>query len=179
MKLGNKGLKDYYLNFTNSEINKKLDRDITFDIEIEINDVNDIPKNITCNLYQNNKDLQCKLEKYTSINIKHIFISKEPYDNINIIEGKTLTFKTFRNKEIDTFIAGSIEKGKCDKDGIKYLFYFRNCTSLKNKIGTEFSLQMNYPNSEGKCTIIVSRFTSKNLFDVECSIKDENSCSKY
>ena len=177
MKLGNKELKDYYLNFTNSEINKKLDRDITFDIEIEINDVNDIPKNITCNLYQNNKDLQCKLEKYTSINIKHIFISKEPYDNINVIEGKTLTFKTFRNKEIDTFIAGSIEKGKCDKDGIKYLFYFRNCTSLKNKIGTEFSLQMNYPNSEGKCTIIVSRFTSKNLFDVECSIKDENSCS--
>ena len=177
LKLGNKGLNDYYLNFTNSEINKDLDRDITFKIEIEINDENDIAKNISCDLYQNSKDLQCKLEKYTTINIKHILISKEPNENINVIEGKTLTFKSFRNKEINTFIAGYIEKGDCDSDKIKYLFYFRNCTSLSNVVGRKFSLQMNYPNSVAECTILPPRIPSQNSYDAECSIQGENSCS--
>ena len=174
LKLENDGLNNYYLNFTNSIINKDLDRDISFDIEIYLNET---AKNITCNLYQNNEDLQCNLEKVTSVDIKHVKIQKEQNSNLNAIEGKTLTFKNFINKEINTLIAGYIEKGKCDKDGVKYLFYFRNCTSQINKVGTKFSLQMSLPDSKAECTIL-NNMPSLNLYDVQCSIQGENSCSK-
>ena len=174
LKLENSGPSNYYLNFTNSNINTDLNRDISFDIEIEINNEK---KNITCDLYQNSKDIQCNLLKYTNKDINRIYIPNNPNNNLNIIKGKTLTFTNFANKEINTFIAGYIEKGGCDEDGINYLYYFRNCFTFIKRPGIEFNLLMTLPNSTGQC-IIINNSPSLNLYDAKCTIKGESSCTE-
>ena len=103
LKLGKNGNDNYYLNFTNSRIDYELKSDISFEIPVNINEID---KSITCYLYTNQKDIQCSIGNYANINIKHINITTEPSDNINSIQGKTLKFSAFKNKEINTLIAG-------------------------------------------------------------------------
>ena len=83
----------------------------------------------------------------------------------------------FANKEINTFIAGYIEKGGCDDDGINYLYYFRNCFTFIKRPGIEFNLLMTLPNSTGQC-IIINNSPSLNLYDAKCTIKGESSCTE-
>lgn len=166
----------YYLNFTNSTIiNYILGSDISFVLETKINNEN---KNITCYFYKNITDIQCLLETYGKLDIEHIEISKDPDNDKNSIKGKTLLFNNFVSKEINTFIAGYIEKGKCDdSDNDNYTFYFKNSTSLVNIKYTEFSLLMNIPNHIANC-FIFDNFYSEKSYDVKCSVKGDKSCSE-
>ena len=166
----------YYLNFTNSTIsNFVLSSDISFVLETKINNEN---KNITCYFYKDITDIQCLLETYGKLDIEHIEISKDPDNDKNSIKGKTLLFNNFVSKEINTFIAGYIEKGKCDdSDNDNYTFYFKNCTSLVNMKYTEFSLLMNIPNHIANC-FIIDNFYSEKSYDVKCSVKGDKSCSE-
>ena len=166
----------YYLNFTNSTIiNYILGSDISFVLETKINNEN---KNITCYFYKDITDIQCLLETYGKLDIEHIEISKDPDNDKNSIKGKTLLFNNFVSKEINTFIAGYIEKGKCDdSDNDNYTFYFKNCTSLVNIKYTEFSLLMNIPNHIANC-FIIDNFYSEKSYDVKCSVKGDKSCSE-
>ena len=166
----------YYLNFTNSTItNFVLSSDISFVLETKINNEN---KNITCYFYKDITDIQCLLETYGKLDIEYIEISKDPDNDKNSIKGKTLLFNNFVSKEINTFIAGYIEKGKCDdSDNDNYTFYFKNCTSLVNIKYTEFSLLMNIPNHIANC-FIIDNFYSEKSYDVKCSVKGDKSCSE-
>ena len=173
LRLGKGGNNNYYLNFTNSIIDYTLTSDISFNIPININEID---KNILCYLYKNNKYIQCDIGNYANVDIKHIYISTEPSDNINSIQGKTLKFNNFKNKEINTLIAGYIEKGGCDTDKINYTIYFRNCKSEMSNLNKEFSLPMSLPETSAKCKIINGN-PLQSLYDVFCSIKGPNSCA--
>ena len=173
LRLGKSGNNNYYLNFTNSNIDYTLTSDISFDIPISINEID---KNILCYLYTNKKYIQCDIGNYANADIKHIYISTEPSDNINSVQGKTLKFNNFKNKEINTLIAGYIEKGQCDIDNINYTIYFRNCESQMNNLDLEFALPMSLPETSAECDIINTN-PSRSLYDVFCSIKGPNSCA--
>ena len=161
------------MNFTNFTINYPLKSDILFSLPIKIND---IEQNSICHLYKNEKNIICDFENLDKNYIRHIIISEEPNMNIDYIKGKTIKFNSFRNKEINSFIAGQIENSTCDSDNINYTFYFRNCSSEINKIGLEFTLKMTIPNSIAQCKIIQNVIITS-LYDVKCTIKGEKRCS--
>ena len=172
IKLGINDNYKYYLNFTNSTIDYDPTSDISFNLPIKLNNID---QNSICYLYQNNKDIKCDFNNTEKTYIKKIIVSNNPENNIELIQGKTITFGDFSNKEVYSFIAGSIEKGSCDSDG-NYTFNFRNCSSEKSFINNVFNLQMDKENYVAKCTII-KRETIKNLYNVKCSIKLDDSCT--
>ena len=172
LKLVTKNNYNYDLNFTNSSIDYSLTSDISFNLPIKLDS---IEKNAKCYFYKDKNDIICNFDNTEKTYIKHIIISEDPKNNTDIIQGKTTTFKNFINKEINSFIAGPIEKGTCDTDG-NYTFYFRNCTSENDYIGYKFNLQLLDPNSISYCTIIKNEIISS-LYDVKCTLKGEDTCS--
>ena len=162
----------YDLNFANSSIDYSLTSDISFIIPIRLND---IQTNAICHFYKDKTDIICEFDNTEKTYIRHIIILKEPNNNTDIIKGKTTIYKTFVNKEINSFTAGPIEKGSCDTDG-NYTFYFRNCSSENNYINYKFYIQLSHPNTISYCSIIRNEIISS-LYDVKCTLKGENACS--
>lgn len=78
-----------------------------------------------CIFEKNSKDIVCIIDKIDTdhLNIK---IIGNPIDDIETFYKKTIIFKNFENKEINTFIGGKLEKGKCEEGKNTYQFSFIN-----------------------------------------------------
>ena len=173
IKLGIIDNYEYYLNFTNSTIDYTLESEISFKLPIQLN--NNV-QNSTCHFYQNKNYIQCDFDNTEETYIKKINVPTNPENNISLIEGKTITFEKFSNKEVNSFIAGSIEKGGCDPDG-NYTFNFINCSSENDYIGKKFSLIMEKENNNAICKIVQNKI-SNGLYGVNCTIKRiDDSCT--
>ena len=155
---------NYDLNFTHSFIDYSLSSDISFNLPIILNG---IAKNAKCYFYKDKNDIICNFDNTEKTYIKHIIISEDPKNSTDNIQGKTTTFKNFINKEINSFIAGPIEKGNCDTDG-NHTFYFRNSTSENEYIGYSFNLQLLDPNSISYCTIIKNEIVMYIIYWMLC-----------
>ena len=161
--------KKYYLNFSDSIINYKFNEDFSFFLKFNLGKIEQKER---CKLAKNSKNIICDISNATSDDLE-IKILEEPYDNYDYFEGKTLIFTNFENKEIHTFIAGTLEKGSCN--GNFYIFTFKDSKSQYNiENNIDFKLEMKYPNRIANCEI--SKTKNISIYDVVCFIEGENTC---
>ena len=163
----------YYLNFSNSNIDNPLN--ILFNLTYKFNNAEN--KRTICETKDNSKDILCELKDIESdfINVE---VVKDPVEQY--FDNTSVAFLNFKGKQIISFYAGRIQKGKCD--GKKYIFNFIDSISLYNLDNIEFSLQMKTPYRIAICTIksnneINSYSDNVGIFNnVECIIEGVYTC---
>ena len=160
--------KTYTLIFKDSLINYALEKDISFNIHFQIVDM--VEKTTTCSLQKNSQNIECIIDNIER-DILNIKILSDPMDDYTSIEQKTLIFKNFKDKEINTLIAGNIQKGKCEDGSKIYKFHFTN-SKLITPLNYEFPLKMKIPDKDAYCRLISDGITT----DINCSIEGINSC---
>ena len=168
----NKEEKKYYLLISENTIDYILNKDYEFKI---VSIVNGNKENINCTFEIKSKNILCILSNIESDNA-NIKIVKNPLDDIESIDKKTIIFKDFENKEIITFAAGKLVKGKCEENSKIYKFSFKDSNSKVNvTLVKPILLKMKVPDKFAICEIKNDNYEVL-LHDLDCIIEGTNSC---
>ena len=172
---------DYYeaekkiqLIFSNSSIDYNITKNIDFNIIFELNEKEN--KTTKCNFDIKTNKITCYKVAVENNKI-NLIILKEPKDNYEFLEEKTIIFKGFQIQKINTLIAGKIKKGKCEENSNTYLFSFENSTipiSLSKK--TNFVLQMKEPGLTILCSLPKINITEQKIANITCEITGTSQC---
>ena len=161
----NKEKKEYTILFNECTIGNEVSKNYTFKIKYELNGKDG---ETNCNTI-NSKNIKCIINNVESNNV-NLKILEDPIDDFDkFSDKKTITFKNFQNKEIKTFIAGKLNKGKCiDKI---YEFNFTNSTSTSILSNNSILLNMSIPTKLAICNN--SNISANTLY---CVIEGVNTC---
>ena len=166
--------KEYILLFSGCTIDEFL-INYTFKTEYEFYGSQEHSTNCTV---VNSETIKCTMEKIES-NIINIIINKDPKDDYEFLNKKTIIFEGFKDKAIYTFVAGKLNKGKCDNEN-NYEFSFINSTLPISYIFPKpIILRMEKPNRLAMCIINSTMndiYNDKSLYNVDCFIEGINTC---
>ena len=134
----------FEFNYTNNDY--ELNKDISFDLKIKLNNIN---QSITCILPSDRNNLiNCLIGKIDLDNF-NISIQENPKNIFGEIEGKSIHFNEFINKTIklNTLFAGYMKKGNCSEKNYHFSFVDNN----KIELSGQFNLEMKKPASNATC----------------------------
>ena len=155
-------------------IDYKLINDYEFKIVLEVNGNKQEKR---CIFEIKSKEIYCILDNIESDNV-NIKIVKNPLDDIEMIDQKTIIFKGFADKEINTFVAGKLIKGKCEEYSKIYNFSFKE-SKIKSNITIEKNiilLKMKIPDKIAVCQIKSNMNYEESLYNLDCIIEGTNTC---
>ena len=160
--------KKYYFAFEDSTIISSINKSISFNLPIE---KDKIESQAQCHLNMSSSLIICEINNTNSENININIANNPSKDNVSIPE-KIINFSNFENKQINTLIAGKIQKGSCENK--IYSFYIKN-SKLQNNFDNNFILELKEPNKNATCNITNFDETS-HLCDIKCFFEETSSC---